>query len=54
MKNPTEIILKYTAGEATLEELAGYAENMGAPDMPGSGRQEYLESVVNNILFTEA
>ncbi|MGL5435138.1 MAG: xylose isomerase [Lachnospiraceae bacterium] len=37
---------------ATLEELAEYAEKMGAPADPGSGRQEYLESVVNHILFS--
>ena len=43
---------KIRSGEATLEELAVYAENMGEPELPGSGRQEYLESVVNNILFT--
>ena len=43
---------KIRSGEATLEELAAYAENMGAPELPGSGRQEYLESVVNHILFT--
>jgi hypothetical protein len=24
---------------------------MGAPELPGSGRQEYLESIINNILF---
>ena len=42
---------KIRSGEATLEELAAYAEDMGAPALPGSGRQEYLESVVNNILF---
>lgn len=42
---------KIRAGETTLEELAAYAENMGAPALPGSGRQEYLEAVVNNILF---
>ena len=39
------------SGEATLEELAAYAEEMGAPALPGSGRQEYLESIVNNIMF---
>lgn len=43
---------KIRSGEATLEELAAYAEEMGAPALPGSGRQEYLEGVVNNILFT--
>ena len=42
---------KIRAGETTLEELAAYAENMGAPALPGSGRQEYLESVVNSVLF---
>ena len=42
---------KIRAGETTLEELAAYAENMGTPELPGSGRQEYLESIVNNILF---
>jgi xylose isomerase len=44
---------KIRSGEATLEELASYAENMGAPALPESGRQEYLEGVVNSILFTE-
>ena len=39
------------SGEATLEELAAYAEEMGAPALPGSGRQEYLEAVFNNIMF---
>jgi len=42
---------KIRSGEATLEELAAYAEEMGAPALPGSGRQEYLEAIVNNILF---
>ena len=42
---------KIRSGETTLEELAEYAEEMGAPELPGSGRQEYLESIVNNILF---
>lgn len=42
---------KFRAGKTTLEELAAYAEAMGAPELPGSGRQEYLEAVVNNILF---
>lgn len=42
---------KIRAGETTLEELTAYAEEMGAPELPGSGRQEYLESIVNSILF---
>jgi len=37
--------------ETSLEELASYAEKLGAPKLPGSGKQEYLESVLNNILF---
>ena len=48
----TGIGAKIRAGETTLEELAAYAEAMGAPELPGSGRQEYLESVVNQIMFS--
>ena len=40
-----------SAGETNLSELAALAEQMGAPALPGSGRQEYLNSVVNSILF---
>ena len=47
----TGIGAKIRSGEATLEELSAYAEEMGAPKLPGSGKQEYLEAVVNNILF---
>lgn len=43
--------LKIREGKATLEELAVHAEALGAPEMPGSGRQEYLESVINSVLF---
>lgn len=42
---------KIVSGGASLAELAVYAEKMGAPDLPGSGKQEYLEGVVNQILF---
>lgn len=42
---------KIRAGKATLEELAELASGMGKPELPGSGRQEYLEGIVNNILF---
>jgi len=42
---------KIIANETTLEELADYAAKMGAPELPGSGKQEYLEAVVNNIMF---
>ena len=39
------------SGEATLAELAAHAEQLGAPSLPGSGKQEYLESVLNSVLF---
>ncbi len=42
---------KIVDGTTDLEELAKAAEAMGKPALPGSGKQEYLESVVNNILF---
>ena len=42
---------KITEGETSLEELATYAENMSSPQLPISGKQEYLHSVINNILF---
>ncbi|MBQ6257155.1 MAG: xylose isomerase, partial [Clostridia bacterium] len=35
----------------TLEDCAAYAAEMKKPENPGSGRQEYLEAIVNNILF---
>jgi len=48
----TEGIGKKIRDDATsLAELAEYAEKLGAPKLPGSGKQEYLESVLNNILF---
>ena len=42
---------KIREGKTTLEELAQYACEMKAPNLPGSGKQEYLEGIVNNILF---
>ncbi|MFI3205800.1 MAG: xylose isomerase [Clostridia bacterium] len=42
---------KIIADETSLEELATYAESLGAPELPGSGRQENLQSVVNSVLF---
>lgn len=47
----TGIGAKIRAGNTSLAELAAYAEEMGAPQLPGSGRQEHLERVVNEILF---
>jgi xylose isomerase len=42
---------RIASGEATLEECAAKAASGKAPALPGSGRQEYLESVVNSVLF---
>ena len=42
---------KILDGTTSLAELAAYAETMGAPALPGSGKQEYLESILNSILF---
>ena len=47
----TEIGKKIRAGKATLEECAALAVKNGAAPLPGSGRQEYLENVVNQIFF---
>jgi xylose isomerase len=47
----TGIGAKIRSGDTTLAELAGYAAEMKKPALPGSGRQEYLESVVNSVLF---
>lgn len=44
---------KIRSGEASLEELSDYACNMKKPQLPSSGRQEYLEYIVNNTLFGE-
>ena len=49
--NKTEIGKKILSRNSTLEELASYAEQMGAPEVPASGRAEYLEGVINNVLF---
>jgi len=43
---------KIRQGKATLEELTAIAEKNGAPALPGSGKQEWLESVVNSVLFS--
>ena len=37
-------------GTATLESLAEYAEGLESVEVP-SGRQEYLETIMNNVLF---
>ena len=42
---------KIINGEVTLAELAQVAENMGAPELPSSGKQEYLQNIINQIMF---
>ncbi|MGN0634861.1 MAG: xylose isomerase [Acutalibacteraceae bacterium] len=44
---------KIRSGETTLEELSAYAEQLGAPEMPGSGRQEYLQSILNQLMMKD-
>ena len=43
---------KILSGDTTLAELAAEAEKLNIPPAPGSGEQEYLESIVNQILFS--
>ena len=50
----SEIGKKICSHTTSLKELSDYAEKMGAPKMPGSGRQEYLQSALNQTLFGEA
>ena len=46
-----ELGQKILSGTTSLEELSEYAVNMKKPELPMSGGQERLESVVNSILF---
>ena len=46
-----ELGRKIRKGETTLQELSERALSMKRPALPGSGRQEYLQSVLNDILF---
>ena len=47
----TEIGQKIMSEGATLEEIAQYACDRGTCELPGSGKQESLEAIVNSILF---
>lgn len=47
----TGIGAEIRSGKATLESLAAYAENMGKPQLPESGRQERLEAIMNTLMF---
>ena len=49
----TGIGQKIVSGQATLEELSDYACSLGKCTDPGSGKQEYLQSTINGILFGE-
>jgi xylose isomerase len=42
---------KIRSGEVTLVDLARIAEEKGKPQLPPSGNQEGLQSIVNQILF---
>ena len=47
----TGVGAKIRNNETSLEELAAHAAEMKAPELPGSGKQEYLEGVINSVLF---
>lgn len=47
----TEIGQKIRNGKATLKELSDRACELKAPAQPASGKQEWLETVVNSVLF---
>lgn len=42
---------KIVSGLTDLKELSAYAEKLGAPEIPQSGKQERLEAIVNQVLF---
>jgi xylose isomerase len=47
----TEIGKKIRAGKATLEECAAIAVKNGSAPLPGSGKQEHIENVINQLFF---
>jgi len=47
----TGIGAKIRAGAVTMEDLDAYATAQGEPPLPGSGKQEHIEYIVNEILF---
>lgn len=42
---------KIVSGDTDLRSLAAYAEKLCSAELPSSGGQEYLQSVLNQILF---
>lgn len=49
----SELGRKIRSGKASLAELSERAVRKGTAPLPASGKQEYLESVVNSLLFGE-
>lgn len=49
----SELGRRIRSGKASLAELAERAEKLGDAPLPGSGKQEYLESVINSLMFGE-
>lgn len=47
----SEIGKKIVSGRTDLKELAAYADRLGAPALPGSGKQEVLQNIVNGVLY---
>ncbi len=47
----SEIGKKILSGNATLEELADYAEKKGKVDLPAGGKQEAIHGILNSIMF---
>lgn len=47
----TELGQKIRSGKANLKELSDYACRLKSPAQPASGKQEWLETVVNSVLF---
>ena len=43
--------MKIRNNAVTLEDLANYAKDKKVCANPGSGKQEYLEAIVNQIMF---
>ena len=47
----TGVGVEIVSGRATLETLADYAKRLNVVEDHNSGKQEYLESVINQIMF---
>lgn len=47
----SELGAEIRSGKASLESLSDYAQKRNHADAAQSGRQEYLESIVNDVLF---